>query len=373
MAVLAITGAGGLLGFHLRAFLHARHRNQYDRIVLVGRDDFDNEARLGELLWDCDCIVHLAALIAGPADDILSRNRTISEVLTKALDVHKKPRHLVFASSTHIDRDTPYGQSKRNADAHFSAFCNARGYLYTPIVFPNIFGEGGLAFYNSVVSTFCSQLVRGRKPEVRQDAMLSLMHAQRAAQCIADILLNKKAGTQTPKGEAITVSGLLSKLEALDRDRRDFIIPDLRSPLDLDLYNTLRSYIDASDLPQRLKVRSDDRGSLFESLRTKHGGQVFISTTRPDITRGNHFHLHKLERFCVISGEANIRIRKLFSNMTNAYHVSGEYPCVLDIPTLHTHSIINLSNVDLITMFWAHEIFDPGNPDTYPEPVDLHF
>ncbi len=373
MAVLAITGANGLLGFHFRAFLFARYRDQFERIVLINRDDFDNESILAEKLSDCDVIVHLAAQIIGEADILIGENRWLSKKLTRALQQsNKKNRHLIFASSTHIERDTPYGQSKREAGDHFSEYCNASGDIYTPIVFPNIFGEFGRPFYNSVVSTFCHQLVRGVQPEIHQDSILSLMHAQQAAQCIMDVLLNKTAGVQTPRGQELSVSALLNQLQALDRDRRDFLIPDLSSPMQLDLYNTLRSYISMDDLPVRLNVRSDPRGDLFESLRSKHGGQVFVSMTKPAKERGNHFHLRKVERFCVLSGDGNIRLRRLFRTRSDSFQVYGQYPCVIDIPTFYAHSIQNYAERgDLITLFWAHEIFDPNNSDTYPEPVDV--
>lgn len=370
MTTLAITGVGGLLGFHLRALIHARFRDKYDRIVPIHRDDFRDEARLAELLSDCDGVVHLAARILGDSDAVLGENQRISSALTKALEQNTEKRpHLVFASSTHIDRDTAYGQSKREASDYLSAFAAARGCVYTPIVFPNVFGENGLPFHNSVVSTFCFQLRRGGKPEIQNDGMLSLLHAQRAAQCITNVLEQKTEGVVRPEGIAISVSELLQRLSAMEQEIRAFLIPDLSNPFDLDLYNTLRSFCRPEDLPVRLTQRSDERGTLFETVKTKHGGQAFASVTKPHVTRGNHFHLHKLERFCVLSGEANISIRKLFSSVSHSYHVYAEYPCVLDIPTMHTHSIENVGETDLLTLFWAHEVFDPDRPDTYPEPV----
>ena len=118
-----------------------------------------------------------------------------------------------------------------------------------------------------------------------------------------------------------------------------------------------------------LDLRSDNRGSLFEAIKSEHGGQVFLSSTVPGATRGNHFHTRKIERFLVVAGEAEIRLRKLFTDSVDTFRVSGARPCFIDMPTFHTHSIQNVGNSEVITLFWANEIYDPANSDTYSEQV----
>lgn len=114
---------------------------------------------------------------------------------------------------------------------------------------------------------------------------------------------------------------------------------------------------------------SDDRGELFEAIKCLNAGQSFISTTKPGITRGNHYHSKKIERFLVLQGDAIIRIRNILSDEIIEYVVNGESPSYIDMPTFHTHNITNTGDNDLITLFWANEIFDPEQPDTFAEIV----
>ena len=144
------------------------------------------------------------------------------------------------------------------------------------------------------------------------------------------------------------------------------------SPLVLPHAQSGQSPATASDYyPVKLNLRTDARGGLFEAVKTHQGGQTFLSTTHPGITRGRHYHHHKVERFLVVSGQAEIRIRRLFEADVKVFKVSGVEPCFIDMPTFHTHEITNVGDTDLLTLFWSHEIFDPSHPDTYSEPVIL--
>ena len=146
---------------------------------------------------------------------------------------------------------------------------------------------------------------------------------------------------------------------------REGTVPNLDDDFELQMFNTFRSYIPHEKRPQDLTVHSDDRGWLFEAIRSDGQGQTFLSTTKPGITRGNHFHLHKVERFLVVEGKAKIRLRKIGSDDVYTFEVNGENPQAIDIPTLHTHNISNAGDGPLLTLFWSAELFDPENPDTY--------
>ena len=148
-------------------------------------------------------------------------------------------------------------------------------------------------------------------------------------------------------------------------------IPPLQAALDLALFNCLRSAAFPQAYPIPLELRSDARGSLFEAVRSHRAGQTFFSTTHPGVTRGNHFHFGKVERFLVVGGQARISIRRLFDDQVHAFEVRGDQPVYIDMPTLHTHEITNVGDGELLTLFWAHEFFDPQRPDTYFEPVSL--
>jgi UDP-2-acetamido-2,6-beta-L-arabino-hexul-4-ose reductase len=232
-----------------------------------------------------------------------------------------------------------------------------------------VFGESGRPFYNSVVSTFCYQLANGLQPEIHKDVELELLHAQKVAREILEIVCRGKGGKVRVQGVPMTVSALLSKLTLQAKQYTDQVIPDLRDDLSLDLFNTYRSYL----LPQHylvtMKVHADDRGNLFEAVKTFNGGQCFISSTRPGVTRGNHYHTRKFERFLVLQGSAKICIRRMFDSVVTSLELCGHSPQFVDIPTMHTHNITNTGDSDLITLFWAQEIFDPARPDTVPELV----
>jgi UDP-2-acetamido-2,6-beta-L-arabino-hexul-4-ose reductase len=149
----------------------------------------------------------------------------------------------------------------------------------------------------------------------------------------------------------------------------DGTLPRFETPLDLDLFNTLRAFRFPQHYPVALDWRADQRGRLFEAVKTAHGGQCFASWTHPGFVRGNHYHRRKIERFLVASGKATIRIRRLMSTEVHSFEVDGEHPVFIDMPTLHTHNITNTGSGELVTLFWSHEIFDPAAPDTYPEAV----
>ena len=363
---LAITGANGFLAYHLRC--HLLKYPDY-QLNLISQADFQNEVLLAEKIKDVDAVVHLAGVNRGTDDEVFNGNIQAGEKLVKALTHNLKKPHLIFSSSTHIQKDSSYGRSKKQCGDIFTAWAKQSGATYTELVLPHVFGEGGKPFYNSTVATFCHQVVNGENPEIKVDIELNLVHAGDVALKILE-LLHKPAGQQvTMSGEKVLVSAVLEKIKSLHSRYQDRVIPEFKTSFDLRLFNTIRSYMFPKDYPMSLKLNTDPRGSLFEAVKTDHGGQAFLSTTKPGITRGQHYHYHKIERFCVIQGEALIQIRKLHTDVIHEFKVTGLDPCFIDMPTLHTHNITNTGSTDLLTLFWSHEIFDPNNPDTFAEPV----
>lgn len=364
--MIGITGSNGLIGWHLRSYLHGRPEVE---IVPAVRATFSSDEALEEFVSHCDAIVHLAGMNRGADDEIERTNVDLVARLIRALERSNSAAHVVFASSAHIDRDTAYARSKRRGAELLEAWAARSGDRVTILVLPHVFGESGKPFYNSVVSTFCHQLAAGDKPEIKVDGDLELLHAQRVAEITLDAILSGKTGRLTPAGAKMKVSALLVKLRGLADSYRGMVVPDLRQPIDLDLFNAYRSYLFPHQYPVSLQLRTDPRGELFEAVKTHNGGQSFISTTKPGITRGNHYHRRKVERFLVVQGKAVIRLRRLFSDEVVEYAVDGAAPQYIDMPTLHTHSITNTGTGEVVTLFWSHEIFDPAAPDTYAEMV----
>ena len=302
-------------------------------------------------------------------DDILKTNVALAESLVRALEDCGGRPHVLFSSSTHCEGDTAYGRSKRNASQILSRWSEQAKAPFTNMILPHVFGEHGRPFYNSVVSTFCHQLANGEQPAVHKNSDLELLHTQDLSGQIVRFIEDGTFGELRLDGKKISVSELLLRLESLAEPYRIGVIPDLRESFDLQLFNSYRSYLFPDAYPVELERHSDDRGSLVEAVKTGHGGQAFASWTEPGITRGEHFHLGKIERFLVVGGDATIRVRRLFEERIHEFQVSGTRPSYIDMPTLHTHNITNTGDAELLTLFWSHEIFDPQFPDTFAEAV----
>lgn len=363
---IGITGSDGLLGWHLRAFLKSLGGHE---VHVANRATFGTAGSLQTFVSGLDALVHLAGMNRGPEADVESTNVTLAREVVAALEATGMKPALVFANSTHVTRDTGYGRGKRAAAALIRSWADRNETAFADLVFPHIFGEQGKPFYNSVVSTFCHQLARSDVPEIKVDGELELLHAQAAARRCMSAIDRTENGTFRVEGVPMRVSALLERLGAMHECYRTQLIPDLRVPLDVELFNTLRSYLYPDHYPVPLTLHSDTRGSLFEAIKSSNGGQAFLSRTRAGITRGNHFHTRKIERFLVAAGNAEIRLRRLFTDEVRVFPVSGDRPSYIDIPTLHTHSITNTGDSELVTLFWSNEIFDPSDSDTFLEPV----
>ena len=366
MINVGITGIDGLIGWHLRSFLHG----QKD-ITIYGADkpEFASKELLAEFVRSCDVIVHLAGMNRVPDAEVAATNISLTEQLLSACGAVGVHPHIIFSSSTHIYRDTPYGNSKKKCAELIKAWAIQNNTVFTNFILPNVFGESGKPFYNSAVSTFCYQLANGEQPKIITDAEVELLHAQHVAREIFAVINKPVDGELTLRGHSIFVSQLLTRLKRMAEAYAGHIIPDLRDPNDLDLFNTYRSYLFPNNVPVGIDLKKDPRGYLFEASKSNNGGQTSISSTLPGITRGNHYHTFKVERFLVIKGSARICVRKLFSKEIHEFFVDGAKPQYVDMPALHTHNITNTGDSELLTLFWSNEIFDPANPDTYQETV----
>jgi UDP-2-acetamido-2,6-beta-L-arabino-hexul-4-ose reductase len=327
---------------------------------------------LREALTGVRAVLHLAGVNRAEKEERMLANVLSAKQLTDSLDKAGAHPILVFANSIQAGNATPFGETKKAAAEHLIAWGRAAGAPVADVHLPNLFGEHGRPNYNSVVATFCHVLAHGGKPEIVEDRLIYLLHAQDAADSMLDLVDQAAAGEFQPQGVPIKVSALMNKLEGFHRLYLEGDIPDITDRFDRALFNTYRSFCFPDHYPIYPRVRADARGELFEALRG-HGSQcnVFLSTTRPGITRGDHFHRRKVERFLVLHGRAVIALRRLFGDRVERFEVSGDRPAIVDMPTMWTQSITNTGSDDLTTLFWADEIFDPEHPDTYREPVEL--
>lgn len=367
---IVLTGAGGLIGWHAAARLHAancaaRFKGMPVPYQIVALDHvaFQDDKSLSNGIADAEAVLHFAGV--NRASDVEAGNPAIAQRLAAAcIEVGANP-HIVYANSTHSTSDTPYGRSKRIAGEILQAI----GGRYTDLVLPHIFGECARPRYNNVTATFIESVITGENPDINPDGKVSLLHAGVAAQAAINAVVLGQTGLITPNSRLTPVPELFGMLTQFHVDYRNNIYPDLRDPFTLELFNSYRAALYPDCFPRPLRLNTDDRGTLFEAVKGGGGGQTFLSTTKPRITRGDHFHLNKVERFLVVQGEAMIRMRKVLTDTVWEFHVSGDKPAPVDMPTLHTHSIENVGTTPLLTLFWTHDLFDPSAPDTYFDPV----
>lgn len=368
---IAITGGHGFLGWHTAVRLHSLHRTEALRL---GRDDLAEVDHLAKLIERTSVIIHLAGVNRAPGDEeIETGNVRAAQSLAQALRRNGTAPHIVYANSIHAGTDSAYGRGKQRAGEMLRAVATELGGTLADVQLPNLFGEHGRPGYNSFIATFCDVLASGGNPRVEVDRPVPLLHAQRAAAVLIDAAL---AGAETliePEAEVHTVSEVLTTLQRFADAYRGGQIPALADPFEIDLFNTYRSYVFPQAFPHMSTVHADARGELFETVRVLGGtGQTFVSTTRPGITRGEHYHLTKIERFFVVSGEAEIALRRVLDDDVINFRLSGREPAFVDMPTLWTHNITNVGDTDLITLFWSDQLHDPNAPDTYWENVVLN-
>lgn len=371
MRRIVVTGAGGLLGWHAAVRLHARNcaaafrgeQPPFD-LVALDRAAFTDDAALHSALAAAEAVLHFAGVNRGEDAAVERGNVEIAQRLIENCRATGAAPHIVYANSTHAGADTPYGRSKRRAGDILATGAGR----YTDLRLPHIFGEGARPFYNNVTATFIHQVIRGESPSINPAGRVQLMHAGAAAQAAIDAALGGATITSLPEAHPMTVGELLDRIRALHAAYSANVFPDLSEPFDLALFNSYRSALYPGGFPRPLALHQDARGVLFEALKGS-GGQTFLSWTEPGMTRGNHFHLAKAERFLVLEGEAVIRIRRVLGGPVWEFRVDGQAPAAVDMPTLHTHSIENVGGKPLLTLFWTHEMFDPARPDTYADRV----
>ena len=371
MIRIGITGPTGFFGNHVRWFFFSR-KNDVE-IIEIPRTCFGgNNVELSERLKSCDVILHLAKAHPGntPTDAIYDINIELAKKLTGALNAAGTRPYIIFESTTQIHRDAPYGNSKREIGKMLLEWGQLHGAKVTNLIIPNEFGEWGKPFTTSVVSTFCHQIARGEPSTVHPEAKVPLIYVRDVAEHIGKLIKEPHTGDVELSGVDTPVADIYAILRRQYDSYAKGVVPAFQTPIEMQLFNTLRSHLFMNGFyPRKFEPKSDARGALVEIVKTTGGGQTFISSTVPDVVRGNHYHTRKIERFAVIQGTARICVRKLLSEEVVTFDVSGDTPVYIDMPTFATHNIRNTGTDELITAFWTNEIYDPTDPDTFPEPV----
>jgi UDP-2-acetamido-2,6-beta-L-arabino-hexul-4-ose reductase len=360
---ILITGAHGAIGRYTA--LHYRHRRGWT-VLSADRRLFGDAERLREAVAAADVVLHLAGVNRASDDELAQANPAIARTLVAALAATGSKATLLYASSLHEGGDSVYGQSKRQAGDILAAWASKAGARFVRLLLPHVYCEFTRPHYNSGIATFCHAVASGSAARILTDGEIYPLHAGEVCELFDQQLAATGSETVAPLGEAWRMSDMLKTIRDMhDQYRAGMTVPDLREPRRLNLFNTYRTHLYPDGFPVHPVLHADARGNLFEGVRELNGGQAFVSRTVPGVTRGNHFHFRKVERFCVIEGEAVIEMRPADSDQVTSYRVSGREPCFIDMPTLWTHNITNSGPGELLTMFWSHEIFNPEAPDTY--------
>lgn len=374
---VVVTGSAGFLGKNLVVALRRRADVHVVEIVRA-TPHAEREAALAR----ADAVVHLAG-VNRPASEAEHEpgNAGITRALCDTLRRLGRAPRIVFASSTRATGDDAYGRSKRAAEQALETYAAQTGAPVAVFRLPNVFGKWCRPHYNSFVATFCHEIARDGMITVDDpDAPVELAYVDDVIAALVDELstpLTLQGPLSTPDGflragpptTRTTVGRVKILLEQLRDVRRSLVVPDLSDPFVRRLYATYVSHLDGGALAYQPPLREDRRGFVQELLKSHASGQVFLSRTRPGVTRGGHLHDAKVEKFIVVEGQARIRFRDVATGASIHVEVDGAAPRIVDIPPGHTHDITNTGSGELVTLFWASEIFDPERPDTHPEPL----
>jgi UDP-2-acetamido-2,6-beta-L-arabino-hexul-4-ose reductase len=375
---IGITGQSGFVGTHLFNVL-GQFPDKYIRVPFED-DYFKKKSCLEDFVNNCDVIIHLAAMNRHNDPQILfdTNVKLVKQIIEACKKTLSKP-HIIFSSSIQEQSNNHYGRSKKEGRRLFELWAQTNNAHCSGLVIPNLFGPFGLPHYNSVVATFCHQLTHGEVPQVAVDAEIGLLYiSELGSEIMAIIDKNQfnEDNSQTSvhmirPTKTIRVSSLLAKLISFKESYYDQgFIPNLDNQFDLCLFNTFLCYIDKSDyFPFHLSRYSDSRGIFVETMKLKSGGQISFSTTNPGVTRGNHYHTRKAERFAVIRGKARIEMRRIGTEEKLSFILDGELPSFVDMPIWHTHNITNIGDDTLFTVFWINEHYNSEDTDTFFEEV----
>ena len=363
---ILVTGAKGFIGKNLIAELQATTDHQ----VLSYDKDTDSNL-LDYYCAEAEFVFHLAG-VNRPKEqtEFMEGNFGLTSKLLDTLKKHANRCPVMISSSIQAELNNPYGESKKAGEELLQAYGQETGSKVLIYRFPNVFGKWCQPNYNSAVATFCHNIARDmpitiNDPEVMMtlvyidDVVKEMVRALTGEENRGDVICEVLTTHQVRLGKIVEL------LHSFRSSREERSVPDMSDIFTKKLYSTYLSYLPGNEFAYELKMNVDQRGSFTEFIRTPDRGQVSVNVSKPGITKGNHWHHTKNEKFLVVSGKGVIRFRKLESAEVIEYFVNGEKMQVVDIPVGYTHNIENLGNTDMVTIMWVNEPFDSETPDTY--------
>lgn len=363
---ILVTGAKGFVGKNL--VLELKNQGYTD----VFEFDIDTDpSLLDKFCTETDFVFHLAG-VNRPKNqsEFMEGNFGFTSTLLDTLKSHKNTCPVMISSSTQAALENPYGQSKKAGEELMFSYARETGARVFVYRFPNVFGKWCRPNYNSAVVTFCNNIASGLPIQIKdRSAVMNLVYIDD----VVEELLRAVKGTPNQASEycsvavtyTITLGEIVDLIYSFKASREERGIPDMTDAFTSKLYSTYLSYLPKDQFSYPLKMNVDNRGSFTEFIRTPERGQVSVNVSKPGITKGNHWHHSKNEKFLVVSGTGVIRFRRVGSDEIIEYHVNGDKLEVVDIPTGYTHNIENIGDTKMVTVMWANECFNPENPDTY--------
>jgi len=368
---VVITGAAGFIGRHLCEAL--RRNSAVEQVIEITRASTTQD--LDAAVASADAIFHLAG-VNRPEDpaEFDRGNRALTEQICAAASAGGRRPLLVLSSSIQAALDNPYGRSKAAAEEIVRNWVGTSGARAVVFRLKNVFGKWCRPNYNSVAATFCHNVAHDLPITISDPfRQIELIYIDDVIEALTSCLATPpQQGCEERSVEPayrISLGDLAARIQAFRSSRESLLLPSFEEPLNKRLYATYLSYLEPANFGYGLVKREDPRGSLAEFMKSAQFGQIFVSRTNPGITRGNHFHHTKTEKFLVLEGQAVVRFRPILGGNVIEHRVDGRDYRVIDIPPGYTHSIENVGSGELVTLFWASEIFDPQRPDTAMLPV----
>ena len=380
---ILVTGAKGFVGRNLVEALKTV-RDDKDKTRKVEIDeiyeyDIDTPCEmLDGFCKNADFVFHLAGVNRPKEEkEFMEGNFGFTDTLLKTLKKHENKAPIMISSSIQAALSNPYGNPKKAGEDLIFSYGKENGVKVLVYRLPNLFGKWCRPNYNSAVATFCHNIAHDLPITVSDPA-------HKMTLCYIDDLMDEMfaalLGKETKDGEfckvkivhQATLGEIVDLITSFRDSSKTNVIPDMaEGSFSKKLYSTYLSYLDAGDAAYKLKMNIDNRGSFTEIIRTKNSGQMSVNVSKPGITKGEHWHHTKTEKFVVVSGRGLIQMRKIGTDEVINYEVSGEEMTVVDMIPGCTHNIINLSDSeDLVTLMWCNECFNPEKPDTFFETVE---
>ena len=368
MKSILVTGATGFIGRHLMEALD-REKN----IKVLSYNNCCPNSALEAGLAEADFIFHLAGVNRPQNVEEYQNGNAVftSRICTQLRQMERNPV-IVFSSSVQASLDNPYGRSKLAAEEELRKYCEETGGCAILFRLPNVFGKWCRPNYNSVVATFCHNIAHDLPINISDPAReIELVYIDDVILAFLNALnsFREVEGchySRVLKTFHVNLGNLSTTVQGFRESRKTLLLPSFADEFTRYLYATFISYLDVSDFDYSLHVKTDERGCLAEFMKSAQFGQVFVSRTKPGVTRGNHYHHTKTEKFLVVEGEAMVRLRQISTDLVLTYHIFGTDLRVVDIPPGYAHSIENVGATELVVLFWACETFDPTRPDTIP-------